>query len=128
MDTKLIKGNKMNKILKKINMAMVFVMLSCPVAFADGTDSVKGGLCKMIVEMGKTMSILRTLAFVGAAFCIASWAWGFISKGEVKLEDVQKKGLGVIVGFVLLFSLGVFLNWGLAGAGGMCPEAANAWK
>ena len=61
--------------------------------------------------------ILRTLAFVGAAFIIAGWAWGYISKGEVKLDDLQKKGTGMLVGFVLLFGIGIVLSFFLSSAG-----------
>ena len=75
--------------------------------------------------------ILRTLAFVGAAFIIAGWAWGYIKDGKgVDMEDLRKKGTGMLVGFILLFGIGIVLSFFLSSTGldaiG-CREAILSW-
>ena len=96
----------MKKFMNKINFAIVAAMASAP-AFAAGSD----GLCQLIYKLKDIFDLLRTLAFVGAAFYIAGWAWGYISKGEAKMDDVKNKGTGLLVGFVLLFSVGLILTF-----------------
>lgn len=111
----------MKKILKKIGLAGVVVLAAGGAAMAAGAAGGVGvnesGLCALIGQMYGVFKILRTLAFVGAAFIIAGWAWGYISKGEVKMDDLQKKGTGMLVGFVLLFGIGVVLQFFLSSAG-----------
>ena len=78
--------------------------------------------------------MLRTLAFLGAGFTIAGWAWGWISKpDEIKVEDlVKKKGLPMLIGFILLFGIGTVLQL-LSTAGGLktlgidCPAIFTGW-
>lgn len=101
------KGIHMKKLINKLNVALIGVMVSVP-AFAAGSDV---GLCELIKEMQGVFKTLRTLAFVGAAFVIAGWAWGYISKGEVKKDDLKDKGIGMLVGFVLLFGIGMVLSF-----------------
>ncbi len=111
----------MKNILKKIGLAGVVVLAAGGAAMAAGAAGGVGvnesGLCALIGQMYGVFKILRTLAFVGAAFIIAGWAWGYISKGEVKMDDLQKKGTGMLVGFVLLFGIGVVLQFFLSSAG-----------
>ena len=111
----------MKNILKKIGLAGVVVLAAGGAAVAAGAAGGVGvnesGLCALIGQMYGVFKILRTLAFVGAAFIIAGWAWGYISKGEVKMDDLQKKGTGMLVGFVLLFGIGVVLQFFLSSAG-----------
>lgn len=102
----------MKKMMKKFNFALIGVMTSMP-AFAAGND----GLCALINQMKGVFGTLRTLAFVGAAFVIAGWAWGYISKGEVKKDDLKDKGIGMIVGFIMLFAIGIILSFFLSAAG-----------
>ncbi len=80
-----------------------------------------GDPCALIAGMQGIFRTLRTLAFAGAAFFIAQWAWGFIQKGEVKMEDVQNKGTGLLVGFSLLFGIGMVLQFlpGISGCAGV---------
>lgn len=106
--SKEVKGFCMKKLMNKFNFALIGIMASAP-AFA-ATD----GLCQLITQMYDVFKTLRTLAFVGAAFVIAGWAWGYISKGEVKKEDLKDKGIGMLVGFVLLFGIGVVLSFFLS--------------
>lgn len=109
----------MKNILKKLGFAVITVFAGASVALAaPAAGGVSNdGLCALIGQMYGVFKILRTLAFVGAAFIIAGWAWGYISKGEVKLDDLQKKGTGMLVGFVLLFGIGVVLSFFLSSAG-----------
>ena len=113
----------MKKIVTKINMALVAVLASTP-AFA----ATNAGICELMNKMHDVFATLRTLAFVGAAFVIAGWAWGYISKGEVKMDDLQKKGTGMLVGFVLLFGIGAVLSFFMSqsGMGALgCPVLVN---
>lgn len=111
----------MKNILKKIGLAGVVVLAAGGAAVAAGAAGGVGvnesGLCALIGQMYGVFKILRTLAFVGAAFIIAGWAWGFISSGKVETEDLRKKGTGMLVGFVLLFGIGVVLQFFLSSAG-----------
>lgn len=70
------------------------------------------GICLLIAEFQGIFKLMRTLAFVGAGFIIASWAWGYISGGkEIKATDeVKNKGISMLIGFILLFGIGVVLN------------------
>ena len=127
----------MKSLLKKIGVAG-FVMLAGGAAAlaapaAGGVVAVNAdGLCGIINEMYDVFKILRTLAFVGAAFIIAGWAWGYISAGKgVDMEDLKKKGTGMLVGFVLLFGIGVVLQFfifsdtGLSAIG--CEDVISKW-
>ena len=126
----------MKNLLKKIGfagfatLAGASVALAAPAAAGVGVN--ESGLCALIGQMYGVFKILRTLAFVGAAFIIAGWAWGYISSGKgVDMEDLRKKGTGMLVGFVLLFGIGVvlqvflFTNNGLSLIG--CPELITHW-
>ena len=126
----------MKKLLKKFGFAGVIVLAGATAAMAAAAPAAGGlnanGICGIIGQMYDVFKILRTLAFVGAAFIIAGWAWGYISSGKgVDMEDLRKKGTGMLVGFVLLFGIGVvlqvflFTNNGLSLIG--CPELITHW-
>lgn len=123
----------MKKLMKKLGFAGVATIAGTAVAMAVQAPAgagVNNGLCALIGQMYGVFQILRTLAFVGAAFIIAGWAWTYISKGDVKLDDLQKKGTGMLVGFVLLFGIGVVLQFFLSSAGlGMigCSDLITSW-
>lgn len=118
----------MKKIMKKINFAIIAVMASAP---AWAAPAAGGGMCDLIKSMKNVFGLLRTLAFVGAAFYIAGWAWDFISKGEAKMDDIKKKGIGLFVGFALLFMIGVVLSFLLSATGqhaiGCQADITGAW-
>lgn len=114
----------MKKIINKVNFAIVGLMVSVAPAMAANE-----GLCDLIEELGDLLDTLRILAFIGAGFTIAGWAWGFITKpDDVKVEKFKEKGVGLLVGFVLLFGIGAVLGFFMdaAGPGGSlgCAEAA----
>ena len=112
--------------MNKANFAIVGLMASMAPAMAANN-----GLCNLVKELGGLLGMLRTLAFIGAGFTIAGWAWSYISKGEVKLDDIQKKGIGLLVGFVLLFGVGMVLSFLMSAAapGGSlnCAAEFQAW-
>lgn len=112
----------MKKLLQKFGVAGIVVLAGGAAALAAGAAGVgvnnNSGLCALIGQMQGVFKILRTLAFVGAAFIIAGWAWGYISKpADMKLDDLKTKGTGMLVGFVLLFGIGIVLQFFLSSAG-----------
>ena len=123
----------MKGLLKKIGFAGAVIMAgaSMPALAAAAAGVSNNGLCALIGQMYDVFRILRTLAFVGAAFIIAGWAWGYISKpADMKLEDLKTKGTGMLVGFVLLFGIGVVLSFFLSSTGLRiidCPELIMNW-
>lgn len=128
----------MKKMLKKIGFAGLVILAGATVAVAaqPGAGGVgvvnNDGLCGLIIQMQGVFKILRTLAFVGAAFLVAQWAWGFIKAGEVKMDDLKDKGTGLLVGFILLFSVGAVLQFLLSSTGmsaiGCVPELTTGWN
>lgn len=115
------KGIYMKKIAKKINLALIGIMTAGPAMAAVNEN----GLCILLRDLHGVFNMLRTLAFIAAAFIIANWAWGFISKGEVKMDDLKNKGTGMLVGFILLFSIGLILSFLMTTSGAKtvgCPE------
>lgn len=76
-------------------------------AFADDYGT---GVCKLLKQFEGLITVLRILAFVGAAFVMMEWAWGYIQSGTVKKDDLKDKGVGMLVGFTLLFGVGVVLS------------------
>lgn len=95
----------MKKISKYFLMASVFLTVNMPMAFADSA------VCTLVKNLKPVINTLRTLAFVGAAFMLMDWAWGYIKAGDVKKEDLQNKGIGMFVGFFLLFGVGFLLQF-----------------
>ena len=120
----------MKKLMKKLNFAIIGVMASVSSSMAAASGAHEA-LCKLAEEFGYIFSIIQTLAFVGAGITIAGWAWGYISKpDDIKMDDVKKKGVSLLVGFVLLFSIGTFLTiiTSAAGLNGMgCDILATGW-
>ena len=113
----------MKKIMNKANFAIVGLMASMAPAMAA-----ESGLCGLITQLGGLLKTLRTLAFIGAGFLIAQWAWEFIaSPDKVKLETFKQKGVGMLVGFILLFGIGAVLSFfiGAAAPGGSLDCAAQ---
>lgn len=113
----------MKKIMNKINMAVIGMMVASPAFSVETRKAVDpSGICDLVSEMGSVFKMLRVFCFIGAAFMIAGWAWGYISKGEAKMDDLKKQGTALIVGFILLFAVGLIFsflvgvsngNWGL---------------
>ena len=121
----------MKKLIQKASFAslMLFAMAisKAHAATASNIPDYQQSICDLVREMGTLFGTLRTLAFLGAAFIIAGWAWGYISKpGDLKLDDVKTKGVGMLVGFVLLFAIGVLISFLMADKG-YCADAFRNW-
>lgn len=102
------KGIYMKKIMNKINFAIIGMMVASP-AFAAVNES---GICEILGELKKVFNLLRTFAFIGAAFMIAGWAWGFISAGKIDAaKEAKDKGMALLIGFALLFGVGIILQF-----------------
>ena len=117
----------MKKIINKANFAIVGLMATMAPAMAA-----QSGFCDLIAQLGGLLKTLRTLAFIGAGFLIAQWAWEFIAKpDDVKLDTFNKKGVGMLVGFIMLLSIGAVLSFfiGAAAPGGSldCVEQLRKW-
>lgn len=115
----------MKKIMNKVNFAIVSVMATTSSVFAaDYTQ-----LCTLINRLGELLKILRIMAFIGAGFYITLWAWEFIKAGKIDSAKLQDKGVGLLVGFVLLFAVGAILSFliGAAAPGGMLDCAQDAF-
>jgi hypothetical protein len=75
---------------------------------------------------------LRVLAFIGAGFILAGWAWLFIKGGEDgkgggTMEALKTKGISMIVGFALLFTAGIVISFLLNGNMIDCADALSKW-
>jgi len=68
-------------------------------------------VCDLINQLGTVFQILRILCVGGAAFVIMGWAWAFINGGKIEMDDVRKKGISLIVSFLLLFGVGTLLTY-----------------
>ncbi len=119
----------MKKLMKALGFAGVAVVAGAGMAHAAAAGG-NAAICALMTEMGGVFKTLRTLAFVGAAFIIANWAWGFISKGSVKLDELKDKGIGMLVGFIILFGMGMVLQFlmSAAGAGGSLGCVVGAFN
>lgn len=87
---------------------------------ASGTETLSSdNLCKLIEKFKDIFKILRTVAFVGAAFMIAKWAWGYIEAGKIdSMGELKSKGLALLIGSILLFGIGALLTVLTSAAGG----------
>ncbi len=105
--------------MKKALFGMIAIFAGMGGAMAAGPAA---DPCVLIASMQGVFKTLRTLAFVGAGFLIASWAWGYITKGDGKvMDDLKSKGISLLVGFTLLFSIGIVLQFlpGISGCAGI---------
>lgn len=100
-----------SKISKYFLIVTTFVMANVP-AFAEGPA------CELIRELDGVIKTLRTLAFIGAAFILMDIAWGYIKDpSKVTKDDIKDKGIGLFVGFFLLFGVGFVLQFVGSNAG-----------
>ncbi|MCL2018040.1 MAG: hypothetical protein FWG80_04710 [Alphaproteobacteria bacterium] len=104
---------KMKNIVRDFMIAGLIIAATASVAMAAQPSD--GNICLLVNELKGVFRTLRTLAFVGAAFMMAAWAWEFISKGDAKMDDLKKKGIALIVGFAMLFAVGIMLQLVLTG-------------
>lgn len=120
--------NKTKTALLRIQTSVAVFMMSVPAFSATGTDS---GLCNLITELKGVFGTLRTLAFVGAGFILAKYAWEAITSGKINQKDmvegIKSVGVPMIIGFVLLFSIGIVLSALLSGKIVECANELKTW-
>ncbi len=112
----------MNKYMKVLVFAAIVALIVVP-AQAAGPE-VSPAICALVAKMQKVFKLLRILAFVGAGFYMAGWAWDYIvnagkaaKDGGFSIDDVKKKGVGLLVGFTLLFIIGIVISVLLSATG-----------
>lgn len=89
-------------------------------------------MCKLISQLQGVFGVLRTFAFVGAGFILAKYGWEAISSGKLGGKDniaegLKAVGVPMIVGFALLFSIGVVLGFLMNGENLGCPALTTGW-
>ena len=75
-----------------------------------GAPGAAHNVCAIIDALAGVFATLRILCFAGAAFILMSWAWEFMTKGAEAgktVDNIKQKGVGMIIGFLLLFSVGI---------------------
>lgn len=86
------------------------------------------GICDLI----SVFKTLRTLVFVGAGFILAKYDLGAIATGKIGGKDsiadgLKEIGIPMIVGFALLFSIGILLGFVINGNNFGCDALTNGW-
>ena len=118
--------------MKKVGFALLTLLVVAPaMAATAGLPDMKQTVCELMAQFGSVFSILRILAFVGAGFSIAGWAWGWIQKPEsFKKDDIETKGIGLVVGFIVLFGIGAIISafMSMTGEGGSFDCVVDMWK
>jgi len=106
----------MKNIFTKISVSMA-MMFTAVAAHANSRVN-EGAICELVTALHPVFNILRILAFVGVAFIVMGWAWGFITAGEVKWKkEDQTKFVALLVGAIMLFSVGALLSFLVSTAG-----------
>ncbi len=100
----------MKKIVNKISFVLISAMTSVSALAADNTGSAIQD-CAFVDKLHQVFRLLQAFAFIGAAFFIAGWAWDFIAGGKAEVKTIKEKGTGLLVGFLLLFMVGVILGF-----------------
>ncbi|MDW3024504.1 MAG: hypothetical protein R8N50_02335 [Alphaproteobacteria bacterium] len=116
----------MKKLMKKLNFAIIGVMVSAPAMAVS--SNITDAVCKLSEQFGEIFSVIRLLAFVGAGVTIAGWAWGYISAGKIEVvKEVKEKGIAMLIGFILLFGIGTLVSvfMAMTGEGGYFECVAN---
>ena len=120
----------------KMFIIVALCMMVMPVFAATSSSGIDiTALCPLIQEFQGIFQLLRTLAFVGAGMIVAKYAWEAISTGKIGGETdltaaAKKVGIPMIVGFILLFGIGVLLHImsGVTGAKLFgCDELFQNW-
>jgi len=91
------------------------------------------GICELIIKMQDIFRILRVLAFLGAGFILANYAWQAITTGKINSKDnivegAKSVGVPMLIGFILLFSIGIILQALLTGHVVDCATQLTGWR
>ena len=114
--------------MKNYTKVLVFAAIVALIVVPAQAFKVSQGTCDLIGKMQEIFQTLRVLAFVGAGFYMAKWAWDYIKGGKAELDDLKGKGIGLLVGFALLFAVGVVISFLLGATGNNdapCKELVN---
>jgi hypothetical protein len=103
-------------IMKAIKFFALAALLALVGTFAADAAPIGGNPCVLFDQLGYVFRTLRTLAFLGAAFILAGWAWSVITKGwggdkGENIDGAKAKGIGMLIGFSLLFGLGLIMQF-----------------
>ena len=98
--------------MKKISKYALGAMVSMSL-FMQNAMAANDGLCDLIKGLSPVIKTLRTLAFVGAAFVLMDWAWGWIQKGEVGKETAFLFKDGFIFLICLQMTIHSFFHSGM---------------
>ena len=106
------------------------VLLTTSSAFAAQTTN--NGLCQLIEQLQDVFQTLRICAFVGAGFILAKYGWEAITSGKLGNKDniadgLKAVGVPMIVGFALLFSIGLILGFLSNGQNFGCTALISGW-
>ena len=107
------------KLLKNFGGSTAFaVICGFLIATTPGTlwapENTVGRPCELVNGLIPVFNTLKIMALIGAVFCIAGWAWGYISAGKIgdkPLEELKGKGIALLVGFTLLTSVFLVLEF-----------------
>lgn len=115
--------------LAALIVAAAFVLVCGPAIAAVGGNA---GLCKLITQLQSVFKTLRVMAFVGAGFILAKYGWEAITSGKLGGKDniadgLKAVGVPMIIGFALLFSIGIVLGFLTNGENFGCPELTTGW-
>lgn len=116
--------------MKKVGFALLAMMVVMP-ALAATSPELTATVCALAEQFGDVFNILRILAFIGAGFIIAGWAWGWISSGKgPETKDIKEKGLGLLIGFAVLFGIGAIVSafMAMTGEGGSLQCMETMWN
>ena len=108
----------------------LFVINSANAASIAGSNT--AGLCALITQLQGVFKTLRILAFIGAGFILAKYGWKAISTGKLAnessvIDGIKKVGIPMIIGFTLLFSIGILLGYLSNGDNFGCPNLTTGW-
>jgi len=89
-------------------------------------------MCNLISQLQGVFQTLRVFAFVGAGFILAKYGWEAITSGKLGGKDniadgLKAVGVPMIVGFALLFSIGMILGFLSKGNNFGCVELTTGW-
>jgi len=89
-------------------------------------------MCNLISQLQGVFQTLRIFAFVGAGFILAKYGWEAITGGKVGgkeniADGLKAIGVPMIVGFALLFSIGVILGFLSNGNNFGCATLTTGW-
>lgn len=89
-------------------------------------------MCILISKLQTVFKTLRVFAFVGAGFILAKYGWEAITTGKLGGKDtiadgLKSVGVPMIIGFALLFSIGVVLGFLSNGQNFGCPSLTSGW-